>query len=330
MPMLRKRFLLDEWVVISPERAARPRQFHLHSPSPDDQFCPFCPENHAVRPATISTYPSPAFPDHPFGVQVLPNKFPALRIEEGATPPFEALFQALDGVGAHEVVIESPLHHCRTAELPPEHLVSIFSAWQDRMRDLRQDRRFKQVLIFKNEGALAGATLEHVHSQIIALPIIAPAIRRELLGAHRFYEEHRRCPFCELIQREVEQDQRVVLQDPKALAIVPFASRVPFETWILPREHGADFCDASEDQLEAIATFAGRILHLWERALGRVSFNFALHSLPFDFADKTYYHWHLEMIPRTSQIAGFEWGAQMYINPTASEVAARHLKNLVT
>lgn len=330
MPELRKRFLVDEWVAISPERASRPRQLHLHSPPDEGSPCPFCPENQEVTPASLASYDSPSYPTSSWGVRVVPNKFPALRVEESlGSSPESGLFRALGGVGAHEVIIESPAHLHSLADLPREHLPVVLKAWQDRSRDLRCDKRLKQVIIFRNQGAFAGATLGHVHSQLIALPIVAPAIRRELIGARRYYDEYKRCPFCVLVEEELARDQRILFQDEKTVVLLPFGSRVPFETWLFPRSHGAHFVDATDEQLHSLAGALFDVLQLWKRALGDLSFNLALHSLPFDFEDETYYHWHLEMIPRTSQIAGFEWGAQMYINPTASEVAARHLKSLL-
>lgn len=331
MPALRKRFLLDEWVALSPERAARPRHLHLHAPSGMTvHTCPFCPQNHGVTPDEIATFPSPDYPDEAAAIRVLPNKFPALRVEVGTTPPSTPLLTALDGIGAHEVIVEAPAHITRMSEHSPLHLAQILKTWQERARDLRQDQRLRQIVLFRNEGPRAGATLEHVHSQLIALPIIAPAIRRELIGAQRYFQEHRVCPFCALIDEERQAAERLIIDTPDVVALMPFGSRVPFETWLLPTHHGAHFCEAPAETIENLARTLDRVLHAWELAIGKVGFNLVVHSLPFDFADETYYHWHLEMIPRTGQIAGFELGAQMYINPTASEVAARHLRKLLT
>ncbi len=327
-PILRKCLLVDEWVIIAPERGARPRQLELVEQSTEDSFCPFCPENEAVTPPPIQQWASPSFPDAPWGVRAIPNKFPALQIEEFPSPDSDSLYQTSGGIGAHEVIIESPEHHLGWEEFSPKHRGQVLLAWQDRMRDLRKDKRLRAAVVFKNHGAPAGATLSHVHSQLIALPFVPARLDKKVRGAKHFHQTHGRCALCAMIEREVESGERIVVHNDHAVALAPFGSRLPFEIWILPRNHQADFASASHAVLQSVADLASQILPLWHQALGSTNHNLVLHSIPFDFAGEPYYHWHLEMLPRIGQVAGFEWGSDFYINATASEVAARYLRHL--
>ncbi len=333
MTELRKRLFVDEWVVIAPERAERPRQLDLSLAS-NDGPCPFCPENSDVTPPTIDTWPSPAFDDEPWGVRAIPNKFPALRVEE--QPHFDAddpasPYRRRPGIGAHEVIVEAPDHVTGWHELSVSHLARIFGAWQDRIDDLRGDERLEAAVVFKNHGARAGATLAHTHSQLVALPLVPPQLHRELTGARQYFEDHDDCALCAMIDFEQsKQGQRIVVEHDDAVAMCPFGSRTAFETWIAPVDHRGDFSTADESQLEAIAELTASILDRWRQAIGPVAYNLILHSLPFDLAGEPYYHWHLEFIPRIGQVAGFEWGSDMFINATPSEVAARHLRTLDT
>lgn len=330
MPTLRKCLLLDEWVIIAPERANRPRQLGLSLAPDADDFCPFCPENEAVTPPTIELWDSPFFEDEPWGIRAIPNKFPALRVEESPTHRRDGPYETRGGVGAHEIIIEGSQHLTSWENLPAEHIERIFSAWQERMRDLRQDERLRCAMIFKNHGARAGATLEHIHSQLMALPLIPPRLQRELDGARQYHIEHGSCAICDMLDRERQSGERIIAENEAAVAVAPFGSRTAFETWIMPREHQGDFMSARPEQLRGLARLAHQILPLWEQAIGPVAYNLVLHCLPFDLVDEPYYHWHLELLPRTGQVAGFELGSDMYINATPSEVAARHLRTLAT
>lgn len=329
MPQFRKRPLVDEWVIIAPERAQRPRQLGLSDITTEDQFCPFCPANAGVTPPTIESWDSPSFDDEPWGIRAIPNKFPALRVEEQLSNGSDPLYHIRGGVGAHEVIIESPQHQSRWRDLPDGHLGHVFEAWRQRMVDLRGDQRLRCAVVFKNHGARAGATLDHVHSQLIALPLIPRRLQAELDGARDYFEEQDRCALCDMIERERRSGQRLIAKNDAAVAIAPFGSRIPFEVWILPTRHQGDFMAANTSQLTEVANLTTQILSLWDRAIGPVAYNLVLHCLPFDLAGEPYYHWHLEMLPRTGQVAGFEWASDVFINATPSEVAARHLRNLV-
>lgn len=327
---IRTNIVSGDRVILAPDRARRPRDHKLVSPDAAHTAgsCPFCPSEPSRIPEPIRTRRSASFPDHEHAITVVPNLYPALTPDGDALAMPHGPYDAFGGVGAHEVVIEAPEHIEHWTELDAAHIANIFETWQERLSDLRNDRRLKDIIPFKNVGPRSGATLAHAHSQIIALPQVSPRQLQLLERGQRYFELHHRCPLCDALHHERLSGERLILDDEHTVAWAPFASRAPFEVWIAPKTHGADFTRASRDQIQALAEHTLRILELWELAIGRVDHNLVLHSAPFAFADKAYYHWHLEMLPRLSTHGGFEWGSGAYINATASEVAARHLREL--
>src|SRR5207244_1195411 len=245
MPELRKDPVVSRWVIISTERSRRPASFVPGTHAKKKHVCPFCAGNEDRTPPEVFAYrPGGGAPNTPgWKVRVVPNKFPALQIEGTLDRRGEGLYDKMNGVGAHEVVIEGPQHDQDLADLPVEHIEQVLIAYRERVLDLHRDRRFRYVLIFKNHGDQAGATLEHTHTQLIATPIIPKSIQEELEGARRYYELKERCVFCDIVQQETAEGvgRRLVSMNDRFLALEPFAPRFPFETWILPRRHDASF-----------------------------------------------------------------------------------------
>jgi UDPglucose--hexose-1-phosphate uridylyltransferase len=234
-------------------------------------------------------------------------------------------------VGAHEVVIEGPEHSRDLADLSPDHLKGVLTAYRERVADLHRDRRFRYVLIFKNHGAGAGATLEHTHTQLIATPIIPKAIQEELDGSRRYFELKERCVFCDIIQQETSEQngRRVVLASDRFVALEPFAPRFPFETWILPLRHTDSFQSMSDaGELQEFASVLKETLQRLNRALERPPYNFVIHTAPVSDGEVEHYHWHLEIMPKLTRVAGFEIGSGFYINPTPPEDAAQFLREI--
>ncbi len=333
MPTLRKRLLVDQWVIISSQRASRPRQLRLGR-RPADGRCPFCPGDTAITPPPIDHWQSPAFPDDPWGVQVVPNKYPSLLDGAGSGDEMpdtavDGLYQSQPGFGAHEVFIEAPQHHCDWASLPPRHIAVIFEAWRQRIDAVSSTDQPACAICFKNHGATAGATLEHVHSQLMAPPLVVPQLRDELRGARLFYEEHHCCALCEMLQHERGSGERIIAENASATAVAPFGSRMPYEAWILPRDHQDDFRRATASQLRDLATLTLQVLAAYDQLFEPLCYNLILHTVPFDLAGEPYYHWHLEMLPRSGQIAGLELGSDLFVHATASEVAAQQLRQRI-
>lgn len=333
MPELRKDPVVGRWVIISTDRSRRPTNFTPVRVEKSTSFCPFCPGHEDKTPPEVYvSRPGGGGPNSPgWKVRVVPNKFPALQIEGALDRRGEGLYDKMNGVGAHEVVIEGPGHDQDLADLPVEHLVEVLKAYRERMVDLHRDRRFRYVLIFKNHGAGAGATLEHTHTQLIATPIIPKILQEELDGARRYYELKERCVFCDIVQQDTadHNGRRVVTMNDRFVTIEPFAPRFPFETWILPRRHDSSFQVVADDEefLDLAAILKDTFQRL-NRALDKPPFNFVVHTAPVAEGDLEYYHWHLEIMPKLTRVAGFEIGSGFYINPTPPEDAAQYLREI--
>jgi UDPglucose--hexose-1-phosphate uridylyltransferase len=227
------------------------------------------------------------------------------------------------------VVIETPEHRKTLANFSEKEFEDVLWAYRDRILDLKKDARFRYIMIFKNYGEPAGASLEHSHSQLIALPVIPTVVIEEMVGAKTHFEEKERCIFCDIIRQEVMDGSRLVAENQEFVAITPFASRFPFEVWILPKRHAASFQEGQKSQYEALAKIFLDVLRRLNKALMNPPYNFILHTAPLqDKGSEDYYHWHFEIMPTLTQVAGFEWGTGFYINPTPPEEAAQFLREI--
>ena len=332
MPDLRRDPIVGRWVIISTERSGRPHDFAQMQPIRPISvaLCPFCPGQERLTPKEIMAYrPQPAEADTPnWTVRVVPNKFPALQVEGELGREGLGLYDRMNGIGAHEVVIETPDHAFTLADLPPKHLEDILWAYRDRMVDLKRDFRLRFILIFKNHGAAAGATLEHAHSQLIALPIVPTNVAAEIEGCRSHYLQKERCIYCDIIRQELSERTRIVADNPEFLVVTPFAPRFPFEMWILPKRHSAYFEESQKTQFELLARILSESLRRLDRALSKPAFNFILHTSPLHEKTGDFYHWHIEVIPKLTQVAGFEWGTGFYINPVTPEESAKFLRDV--
>lgn len=330
MPELRKDPITGRWVIISTDRSRRPTDFLRESVQITGvSLCPFCPGNEGKTPSEVLAYGrNGGAKDTPgWTVRVVPNKFPALGIEGNLDREGEGLFDRMNGIGAHEVIIETPNHAATLATMSASELEQTLWAYRDRVLDLKNDRRFRYVLLFKNHGEAAGATLEHTHSQLIALPIVPKRVIEEVDGARHYYDEKERCIFCDMIRQEVEDKVRVVAMNELFIALEPYAPRFPFETWILPRQHSSAFEHMPTPSYRCLADLLGNILKRLDSALLSPAYNFVIHTSPIGEEMNEFYHWHIEMMPKLTKVAGFEWGTGFYINPTPPEEAARFLRD---
>jgi UDPglucose--hexose-1-phosphate uridylyltransferase len=328
MPELRKDPIMGRWVIIATERARRPSDFSHAREGRKRTECAFCVGHEHETPSEVLAYRTKggAQDSRDWSVRVVPNKFPALRIEGELGRRGEGIFDMMNGVGAHEVIIESPDHTVDLAELSEEQIEDVLWAYHDRVHDLKRDRRFRYILIFKNHGAEAGASLEHTHSQLIALPIIPLNVAEELNGAREYYRHKERCVFCDLIRQEREDQVRLVAENDEFVTVCPFAPRFPFETWILPKIHGEAFERITKHEYGNLARSLRDALRRLNKALDAPPYNYVIHSSPAREPEDGYYHWHVEIMPKLTKVAGFEWGTGFYINPVPPEDAARHLR----
>jgi len=330
MPDLRKDPIVGRWVIVAKSRAKRPHDFQTTPSLHTGKFCPFCEGQEAQTPGEIIAYRrAGSLPNREgWRVRVVPNKFPALEIEGDLNKRGDGIYDMMRGVGAHEVIIESPAHVLSTADLSEHQLGEVFWAYRDRLVDLKKDHRLVYGMIFKNVGAAAGASLEHTHSQLIVTPIVPITVREEMTGSLEFHRYRGRCVFCDMIQQELASEKRVVLDLPGLIAFCPFASRFPFETWILPKNHSSHYENIQKNGVEELARGMRQVIAKIEAALDRPAYNYIIHTGPFDSQELGHYHWHIEIIPRLTKTAGFEWGTGFYINPVPPEDAAAFLREV--
>ncbi|NUN47236.1 MAG: galactose-1-phosphate uridylyltransferase [Candidatus Brocadiae bacterium] len=330
MPELRKDPVVGRWVIIAAERAQRPNDFNPSVPAARSGPCAFCEGHEDATPPEILAVRPPGGPPNGRGwkARVVPNKFPALRIEGDLAKRGHGPYDAMNGIGAHEVVIEGPQHFTNLTELPVSGIRNVLWLCRERLSDLKRDTRFASAIVFKNHGAAAGATMEHSHSQIIAMPIVPLLVAEEMRGAKRHWEYHDRCLFCDIVDNERQMKERLVIDDPEFVALEPFASRFAFETWILPRRHSERFEEIPDVRLGELAQILRGTLRRIESALSQPAYNLVIHTTPFDTKEAPWYHWHIEIIPRVTKVAGFEWGSGFYINTVPPEEAARYLREV--
>ncbi len=329
MPELRKDPITGRWVIISTERAKRPHDFVTDSSPRKGGICPLCPGNESMTPPEVYAVRNGGEPDSPgWTVRVVPNKFPALRVEGSLGKSADGIYDRMNGIGAHEVIIETSEHDKDIFDFSEEQLKEVLVAYRERILDLRNDRRFKYVLVFKNHGKEAGASLEHSHSQLIALPIVPKRVSEEMVGGYNYYRFRDRCVYCDIVDQEMEDRERMIEDNRDFVAIAPYAPRFPFETWIVPRHHTAVFENIEAERVNTLSEILLRTLKRLNAALSNPPFNFVIHSSPFNTGEVEHYHWHLEIIPKLTKVAGFEWGSGFYINPTPPEEAARFMREV--
>lgn len=329
MPELRKDPIVGRWVIIAHERARRPHDFKVEPREASSRVCPFCEGNEGMTPPEILAYRDHGDANGPgWRVRVVPNRFPALTIEGELEKRGDGMYDRMAGVGAHEVIIESPSHHVTTAALPESAVRDVLWVYRDRLVDLKRDRRMVHGMLFKNVGENAGASLEHVHSQLIVTPIVPISVWEEMTGALEFFNYRGRCIYCDMVRQETGEEKRVVLDTPHFTAFCPYASRFPFETWIVPKSHESHYENIGGAALHDLGRVMHQVLGKLEQALDSPSYNYIVHTAPFDHSELPHYHWHIEVIPRLTKVAGFEWGSGFYINPVPPEQAAAFLREV--
>jgi UDPglucose--hexose-1-phosphate uridylyltransferase len=329
MTELRKDPIVGRWVIISTERAKRPHEFPPEPSARKEGMCPLCPGSERMTPPEIMSFRQSGSSDEAgWTLRVVPNKFPALRIEGDLGKAGDGVYDRMNGIGAHEVVIETERHDVDLFDLNESRFEDVLWAYRERLLDLKKDRRFKSVIIFKNHGAAAGASLSHSHSQLIALPVVPKRVIEEMAGCREYYRFRDRCLFCDIIVQEMEQKARIVEESGEFLACAPYAPRFPFETWIIPKRHQCAYEMIDRDQAKGLAAIFRRTLRRLNLALENPPFNYIVHSAAFQEGAADYYHWHIEIMPKLTKVAGFEWGSGFYINPTPPEESAKYLREL--
>ena len=340
MPELRKDPIIGRWVIVSLERAKRPRDFNITHVDREEEVCPFCEghendtllEVYAVRSKTTKKN-TPGW-----DVRVVPSIAQKLNLNGSLDRRGVGMYDVMDPVGAHEIIIESPKHLTDIHELSSPQIEKVINTSVRRIIELGKNPALKYCLLFKNHGLRAGGSrhTQHVRSQIIATPVTPTRVKEELRGARFYYKYKDRCIFCDLLRQELKEEKRIIMATKHMVAMAPFASRFPFEVWILPKRHCSDFVDIKKEEAKDLAIVFKSLFTKLSKALNDPPYNYMLHTAPFRntkrpgywHSIKEDYHWHIEVTPRITQVAGFEWGSGFYINPTPPEEAAKYLREI--
>ncbi|MDH3900585.1 MAG: DUF4921 family protein [Gammaproteobacteria bacterium] len=337
----------SESVLVATERSLRPRKEEErvpHDTRAHVDSCPFCKGNEDRTPPTILAVPD----EDDWEIRIVRNLFPVLGTESDQRSLSLGLQQVMDGYGHHEVIIDHDRHGIEVHEMPAPHLAELLGVYQRRMQELfATDDRIKYILVFKNFGSAAGASIKHTHSQLIAMPIIPENIYNEIEHSRSHYQQYHQCIFCNLIdealtfeatiynresgeiRRKIDVGQYIVEKSARFMAIKPFASRYEWEVHILPLQHQSDFTRADQDDLADLAGVLKRTMQRLDRILGGAQYNYYFHTVPrcdiFSDCD-TSYHWHLEICPRTTIPSGFELGSGLFVTTISPEQAAARLR----
>jgi len=334
MPELRKDIVTREWVVLAKERAKRPSDFaqerKMRVIQKYDAKCPFCYGNEALTPQELLAYRKPETkPNTPgWRVRVIPNKFPALDMEGELNRRDIEIYDTMDAVGSHEVVIETPDHGKFISHMEEQEVEDVIMAYCNRYKVLREDPRLKYILVFKNHGVEAGCSLAHPHSQIVATPIIPQKVWGKIKGVQQYKEYRDRCVYCHIIEQEIRTRERLITENTGFIACTPFASRSPFEVWIIPKTHRSCFADMSRLEVLEFAQILKETMSRLYYGLIDPPYNYTLLTAPCDSDMLEDFHWHLEIVPRLITPAGFEMGTSIYINVVPPEHAARYLREV--
>ncbi len=337
MSEVRRDIVTDTWVIVETDNGQAFTRTP-EEPVPVEDNCPFCDGQEHQTPKEIYAVRGDSAPNTPgWRVRVVPNKDLILRIEGDLTRTGVGVYDKVNGIGASEVIIETPTHTAKFFELDEDQIALVLKTYGQRIADLHKDLRFRYVLIYKNHGRLAGAsTISHLHSEAIALPATPIRMKQKLNGAREYYEYKERCIFCDIIQQEVETEERLVYRDAHFIVIAPYASRFPFELSVFPLKHSHAYTDMSEEAGRSLARVLGKVTRVLFNELKNPPYNFILHNSPNLLPHKDYwktikddFHWHIEIIPRIQRTSGFEWGTGFHINRVAPEAVARRLRELL-
>lgn len=334
MAELRRDPIIGRWVIVeSDEDSLSPADYTIEDRIfKQEAVCQFCPGREEQTPPEVAVIRQEGSASNTPGwdVRVVPNKFPALKIEGELDKRGIGLYDMSNGVGAHEVLIETPDHSkINIADFTVEEISNVISLYQSRSLSLAQDKRFKYILIFKNYGSASGASIEHAHSQIIALPMVPRNVKEELDGALAYHKFRGRCVYCDMIQQEYSDKTRIITENSDFIAFCPYVPRYPFESWVLPKEHHSQFCTLEDEERLHLAGILKEILLSIKDALSNPSYNFYLHVAPVNYDNEESFHWHIEIVPQLTRVAGFEWGTGFYVVRTSPGRAAEYLSNAI-
>ncbi len=331
MAEFRKDVITGEWTIIAEERAKRIGSFLSGNNDQYEGECPFCIGKEALTPKEIIHF------DHDGNiseknsddwlVRIIPNKFPALNKNEESKIINQGIFETMGGFGLHEIVVNNPNHLSRFSSLSKENIKVIVKAYMKRVNDLKKNEKIKSIILVLNQGKTAGASIEHTHSQILALPLIPPFLKKELTGMINFFSNHRMCAMCAVIEQEKNFKERIIFEDDHFIAFTPFASKNPYEIWVTSKRHMSDFEMLDDKEIDSFSKCLRLITNCFYHNMGDPPFNYYIHTSPSLINTSNYYHWHFEFLPRLTVSAGFEMATGQYICIVSPEKAAKEIRD---
>jgi UDPglucose--hexose-1-phosphate uridylyltransferase len=339
MPELRKDPIIGRWVIISTERAKRPNDFRVYDKDAVSDNCRFCEGNETqTPPEVLAIRKHGTRPDGPgWEARIVPSDSGFLKTKGELDRHGKGIYDLMNGIGTHEIVIMTPKHTNDFTNIDEGRVAKTVELLVKRIKQLREDKRLKYALVFANYGkAAGGSNLGHMHLQLIATPVTPKRVKEELAGSRRYYDYKDRCVMCDMIKQELKENRRVICKTDGFIAIAPFCSRFPFETWVMPLEHSCDFDSVKQASLKGLGRLYKEVFTRMAKLLGNFPFNLILHTAPFRRRRKKAYwdtieqdyHWHIELVPRLTRVAGFEWGSGFYINPMPPEDACKALRKV--
>ncbi len=339
MSTLRRDPITGRWVINTDRTKGKPSGLMEMEKLAKKGICPFCEGNEKHTPPEIFALRNEGSEkDKPgWQVRVVPNISPALRVEMEVDRRAELMYDLMNAVGAHEIIIETPQHVSNLADLEVSQIQRVLQAYKQRILDLKKDKRFRSVAVFKSHGERGRTfSIGHTHSQVVALSVTPKSLKEELKGAQEYYDYKERCVYCDIVRQELSTKKRIVATNPHFVALCPFASRFTHEVWILPKNHSVDFERMNEELTLSLAGLLKGVLLRLKILLGDPPYNYILHTGPNRTPRKGQawktldedYHWHIEIMPCYTRIDGFEWGTGFYIDSTTPEEAAGGLRKV--
>lgn len=339
MSQIRKNPVSGRWVVVDADRSRKLKELLRPSIPPEkDKDCCYCEGREQETPPEILAVRDQEGTPNSVGwrVRVLPHRTPALHVEGEVDRQGVGMFDMMNGIGAHELILENPRHDLDMASMRVEDIECVLQVYKHRIENLRKDMRLRYILVFKSHQTQGNATISHPHSQILATPMTPGQIKIELRNCKDYYSYKQRCLFCDIVREELEMGERIAVETDNYIAFEAFGSQFPFETWIMPKAHQSDFVSLPEgQQTRDLAQILRDCLRLMKHALSNPAYNLVLHTVPNKFPQQGYwetidedYHWHFELVPQVGTLGGLQRGSGLCINPVLPEQAASFLREL--
>jgi len=331
MSELRRDPIIGRWVIVKTEDYWKPEDYHKVDNEPYRiNTSPFIYERESMTPPEVDAFrDNGSGPNSPgWKVRTVPNKFPALRIEGDLDQKRVGVYDVANGIGAHEVIIENPDPSKQMADYSLEELRDVLLMYQRRCLDLTGDVRFKYIILFKNFGESAGASIEHAHSQLIALPMVPKYIEEKLEGAENYYKSKGRSVYGDMLKQEMDDQERIVTQNDDFLVFCPFVPRYTFETWIMPKDIQSSFKKLTKEGLMSLSQVLKEALSRIKKCLSNPSFNFYLQIGPINYEYEETFLWHIEIVPKLEPLSEFDWDTGFYVIRTPPHAAAQYLREV--